>query len=200
MKSANVDMWFSCLDVLGNVAFAKAISQNGLTMNQVWFNGYDRTTLQQYSSLMNGVYMGLQHVPFEAALTFPGVYPGLTTYIREMQKYQPSFTYQEVALDGWIAADQFVTGLRAVGHGTLTQKSLVAAINKETGYTAAGLSTPVDWTTAHTTAIPPFCQADVKVENGQFVPAFIQGTHGVFACFNNSGPTTVPPNPLTPGL
>jgi len=200
MKSHNVDMWFSCLDSLGNVAFAKAISQNGLTMNQVWFNGYDRSTLQQYASLMNGVYMGLQHVPFEAALAFPGVYPGLDTYIREMQKYQPAYTYQEVALDGWIAADQFVTGLRAVGHGTLTQKTLVTAINSERSYTGAGLTTPVDWTTAHTTPIPPYCQADVKVENGAFVPAFIQGAHGVFACFDNSGPTPVPPNPLTPGL
>ena len=200
MKAANADLWFSCLDSLGNVAFARAISQNGLTMNQVWFNGYDRGVLQQYSSLMQGVYMGVQHVPFEAALTYPGVYPGLVTYIREMQKYQPQFTYDETALDGWMAADQFVTGLKAVGRGTLTTKTLVAALNKERAYTGAGLTTPVDWTTAHTTAIPPYCQADVKVEGSNFVPVFIQGAHEVFTCFNNSGPTPVAPNPQTPGL
>ena len=45
MKAHNVDLLLSCLDVLGNVAFAKAIDQNGLTMNQLWFNGYDRTCL-----------------------------------------------------------------------------------------------------------------------------------------------------------
>ncbi len=100
-------------------------------MKQVWFNGYDRSTLAQYGSIMNGVYFGLQHVPFEAALAFPGAYPGLDTYIKEMQKYQPKYTYDEVALDGWIAADQFVTGLKAVGKN-LTQKKLVAAINHET--------------------------------------------------------------------
>ena len=83
----------------------------------------------------------MQHVPFEAALAYPGVYPGLDTYIQQMEKYQPKYTYDEVALDGWIAADQFVTGLKAVGKN-LTQKKLVAAINNETAYNGGGLTTP----------------------------------------------------------
>src|SRR6202030_3151560 len=102
--------------------------------------------------------------PFEAALAYPGQYPGLDTYIREMQKYQPKYTYDEVALDGGVAADQFVTGLKGVGRNR-TQKRLVSAINHETAYTSAGLSTPVNWETAHTTATPPFCQAGVQVQN-----------------------------------
>jgi branched-chain amino acid transport system substrate-binding protein len=200
MKSHSVDMLFTCLDVTGNVAFARAISQNGLTMNQVWFNGYDRGTLQQYGTIMQGVYLGLQHVPFEAALAYPGVYPGLDTYIQQMQKYQKAYTYNETALDGWIAADQFVTGLKAVGKN-LTQKKLVAAINSETAYTGGGLTTPVNWTTAHTTATPPFCQASVRVNNGAFVPAFIQGTNQVFTCFGGENSTaTVPPPAGTPGM
>ena len=77
MKAKNADLLFSCLDLNGNVSFARAIAQNGLTLNQVWLNGYDRGTLQQYSSIMKGVYFGLQHVPFEAALAFPGVFPGM---------------------------------------------------------------------------------------------------------------------------
>ena len=198
MKNANADMWFSCLDVNGNVAFARAIIQNGLSMKQVWFNGYDRGTVQQYGSIMNGVYFGLQHVPFEAALAYPGVYPGLDTYIREMQKYQPAFTYDEVAMDGWIAADQFVTGLKAVGRN-LTQKNLVAAINKETAYNGAGLTTPVDWTKSHTGSPPPYCQADVVVQNGAFVPAFVQSNDQVFTCFELHSTTPVPPAPGTPG-
>ena len=196
MKQKNVDMLFTCLDVNGNVAFARAISQNGLTMKQVWFNGYDRGTLAQYGSIMNGVYFGLQHVPFESAES--GLYPGLDTYIREMQKYQPKYTYDEVAMDGWIAADQFVTGLKAVGRN-LTQKKLVAAINKETAYNGAGLTTPVNWTTAHTTATPPYCQSDVQVVNGHFVPAFVQANGQVFTCFDLNSTTPVPPLPGTPG-
>ena len=199
MKNANVDLWFSCLDVNGNVGFARAIIQNGLTLKQVWFNGYDRATVQQYGSIMNGVYFGLQHVPFEAALAFPGAYPGLDTYIREMQKYQPQYTYDEVSLDGWVAAAQFVAGLKTVGKD-LTQKKLVTAINHETAFTGDGLTTPVNWETAHTTATPPFCQASVQVENGAFVPAFVQGDHGLFVCFGGLHSTTpVTPPPGTPG-
>ena len=200
MKAHNVDLMFSCLDVTGSVAFARAINQNGLTMHQLWFNGYDRGTLDQYAPIMTGVYLGLQHVPFEAALRFPGVYPGLTTYIQQMQKYQPKYTYSETALDGWVAAAQFVAGLKAVGKN-LTQKRLVAAINAEKAFTGDGLTTPVDWSTAHTVAVPPFCQATVQVQGGQFVPAFVQGTSQVFTCFGSKTSTTpVPPPPHTPGL
>jgi branched-chain amino acid transport system substrate-binding protein len=198
MKNDNVDMFFSCLDVNGNVGFARAISQNGLSMKQVWFNGYDRSTLQQYGSIMNGVYFGLQHVPFEAALALPGAYPGLDTYIREMEKYQPKFTYDEVALDGWVAADQFVTGLKAAGKD-ITQKKLVSAINHETAYNGAGLTTPVNWETAHTTATPPYCQSGVQVQNGAFVPVFIQANRQVFVCFDMNSANTVPVPKGTPG-
>jgi len=201
MKEHNVDFLLSCLDVNGNVAFARAISQNGLTMHQVWLDGYDQATLHQYGSIMTGVYFWLQHVPFEAAQAFPGVYPGMENYIREMRKYQPSFTYDEVALDGWISAAQFVSGLKAVGRD-LTQKKLVAAINAETTFTGGGLVSPVNWTTAHSTAEsnkPPYCGAGVHVVNGQFVPRVAPGTHDVYVCFDPTSTTPVPPLPGTPG-
>ena len=201
MKARHVDMVLSCLDLNGNVAFARAISQNGMTLDQLWLDGYDRSTLKQYGSIMNGVYFGLQHVPFEAAVDFPGVYPGLETYIEEMHKYQPAFTYDEVALDGWISAAQFVTGLKAVGRD-LTQSKLVAAINRETAFTGGGLMAPVNWTTAHSTAAPPkppFCGAGVKVVDGRFVPSVLPGTDEVFVCFDATSTTPVSPLPGTPG-
>ena len=197
MKAKNVDLLFSCLDLNGNVSFARAIAQNGLTMNQVWLNGYDRGTLQQYASIMKGVYFGLEHVPFEAALAFPGVYPGMDSYIRGMQRYQPLSTYDEVALDGWISADLFVTGLKAVGKN-LTQKKLVAAIDSQTSFTGDGLTPPVNWKTAHTTATPPYCHSSVRVVGNQFVPVIQSGTNQMFVCFNSSL-TPVTPLPGTPG-
>jgi branched-chain amino acid transport system substrate-binding protein len=200
MKSLNVDLLFTCLDVNGNINVSRAIIQNGLTMNQIWFNGYDRGTLQQYSSLMQGVYFGLQHVPFEAATAFPGVYPGLETYLSEMDKYQKQYTYNETALDGWVAADQFVTGLKALGSAVPTQKALVDTLNTETAFTADGLTTPVDWTTGHTKAVPPYCQASVKVVGSSFEVANVQGAHEVFVCFNGGSATPVTPKPGTPGL
>jgi branched-chain amino acid transport system substrate-binding protein len=201
MKARNVDFLLSCLDINGNVAFARAMSQNDLTVHQLWLDGYDRGTLQQYSAIMSGVYFGLQHVPFEAAQSLPGVYPGMETYIRAMDKYQPAFTYDEVALDGWINAALFVAGLKAVGRD-LTQRKLVAALNHETAFTGGGLTAPVNWTTAHSTAKPPrppFCGASVHVVNGQFAPTVVPGTHEVFVCFDPSSTTPVSPLPGTPG-
>jgi len=101
-------------------------------------------------------------------------------------------------MDGWIAADQFVTGLKAVGKN-LTQKKLVAAINEETAYNGAGLTTPVNWTKNHSIATPPYCQSDVQVVNGHFVPAFVQPNGQVFTCFDLNSTTPVPPLPGTPG-
>jgi ABC-type branched-subunit amino acid transport system substrate-binding protein len=201
MKNEGVDFLLSCLDLNGNVAFARAVSQNGLTMHQLWLDGYDRGTLHQYGSIMSGVYFGVQHVPFEAASAFPGVYPGMENYIREMQRYEPSSTYDEVALDGWVSAALFVSGLKAVGRD-VTQQKLVAAINKETAFTGGGLSPPVNWTTAHSTAKsgkPPYCGAGVQVVNSQFVPRVVPNTNQVFVCFAPRSTTPIPPLPGTPG-
>ena len=198
MKAHHVDMVLTCLDVTGNVSFARAIAQNGMTAHQVWLNGYDRSTLQQYSSIMSGVTLLVQHVPFEASADFPGKYPGMDTYIQEMQKYQPAHTYDEVALEGWISAAQFVAGLRAVGKN-ITQAKVVSAINKTNTFTADGLMPPVDWVHSHTEATGPFCGAHVVVQGGAYVPEFVQPNDQVFVCFNRGSDTPVPPLPGTPG-
>jgi branched-chain amino acid transport system substrate-binding protein len=197
MQSHHVDTLFTCIDVTGNVAFARAIQQNGLSLHQLWLNGYDRTTLDQYGSLMTGVYLSLQHVPFEAAAAFPGQYPGIEEYLRTMQRYKPSATYNEVALDGWVSAALFVSGLRAAGRH-VTQAKVVAAINQERAFTGDNVTTPVDWTTAHDQAVPPFCSASVMVQNGKFVPV-VSPYGGLFVCFDRNSDIQVPPKTGTPG-
>jgi len=199
MKAHNVDMVLTCMDITGNVAFARAITQNGLAAHELWLNGYDRSTLQQYGSLMNGSIFSLQHVPFEAATSFPGKYPGMQTYLREMQRYQPGYADNEIALDGWINAAQFVAGMRAVGRN-VTQAKLVAAINKTSDFTADGLIPPVDWTRGHVSAgLGPFCSTYVEPMSGRFVPEFVQPGNQVFACFKQGDDTPVAPLPGTPG-
>jgi ABC-type branched-subunit amino acid transport system substrate-binding protein len=198
MKAHHVDVVFTCLDVSGNVAFAQSLSQNGVNAKAIWLNGYDRSVLQQYGSLLNGTVVLVQHVPFEARDSFPGVYPALETYLSTMAKYQPAAEYSEVAMDGWINAAQFVAGLQAAGRD-LTQAKLVAALNKMTGFTAGGLMPPVNWTKAHTDAAPPYCSSYVQVQGGKFVPVFVQGTSSVFTCFDRGSDTPVAPPSGTPG-
>jgi ABC-type branched-subunit amino acid transport system substrate-binding protein len=199
MKAHHVDFVLTCLDLTGNVAFARAIAQNGLSVHQLWLDGYDRGTVQQYGSLMNGVIFSLEHVPFEAATSFPGKYPGMETYIQQMQRYQPGYAYNEIALDGWISAAQFVAGLRAVGRH-LSQAKLVAAINRTSDFTADGIIPPQDWTRGHTgPGLGPFCGTYVEIVNGRFVPRFVQPGNQVFVCFHEGRDIPVPLAPVTPG-
>jgi hypothetical protein len=146
---------------------------------------------------MSRAHFGLQHVPFEAASAFPGAYPGMENYIDEMQKYQPSSTYDEVALASWISAALFVSGLKIVGRD-LTQAKLVKAINRETAFTGDGLISP---RTGHFTrhVESALCGAAVHVVNGQFATRVIPGTHEVFLCFDTKSTTPVAPLVGTPG-
>ncbi|MGH9306246.1 MAG: ABC transporter substrate-binding protein [Acidimicrobiales bacterium] len=198
MKQAGVGLVLSCMDVTGNVALSRALQQNGLgSVRQLWLNGYDRNVLQQYQSLMSGVYLLVQHVPFEAAQQFPGKFPGLDKYIATMNKYEPQYTYNEVALQGWLNADLFVKGLKAVGPN-LTQGKLVAAINKMTNFNGDGLIPPVNWKLAHTTTDAVNCGAYVKAGTNKFDIVLNKG-HDVFVCFKTGNPTPVAAPSGTPG-
>ena len=199
MRSHGVDVVFTCLDVSGNVAFARSISQNGLAARMVWLNGYDRSTVQQYGSLLNGTVIALEHVPFEAAEEFPGTYPAFDTYLKEMKRYQPAHVYDEVAFDGWVDAVHFVDGLKAVGRN-LTQAKLVTALNAMTAYTADGLVPPENWTQLHTSAgAGPFCGTSVQVVNGAFQARVHDGSQ-VFYCFDRGSDVPVLPPAGTPGV
>ena len=43
---------------------------------QYWLSGYDESAIKSYSSLMQGVYFLIGHVPFESARLEPKKYPG----------------------------------------------------------------------------------------------------------------------------
>ncbi|MGH9045886.1 MAG: ABC transporter substrate-binding protein, partial [Acidimicrobiales bacterium] len=116
MKQAGTDFVVSCLDVPGNLNLSRAIQQNAMTgVKQLWLDGYDLSTLRQYPSLMQNTYFLVQHVPFQAASQFPGEFPAMSRYIATMKRYEPQYTYSEVAMEGWLDAALFVAGLRAAG-------------------------------------------------------------------------------------
>jgi branched-chain amino acid transport system substrate-binding protein len=202
MKAAGVDFVVSCMDVPGNIDLSRLLQQNGLTgVKQLWLDGYDLTTLHRYSSLMQDTYFLVEHVPFQAAAQFPGTFPGLARYIAEMNKYEPAYTFNEVAMDGWLSAALFVAGLRAAGPD-VTQQKLVHALNQLKAFTADGLETPVNWSTAHRSITSPSCETYVAVRGDAFHVAFSRGKD-VWVCFPLHGAYNaerpVPPPQGAPG-
>jgi hypothetical protein len=135
---------------------------------------------------MQGVYLLLQHVPYEAAPLYPHTFPGLNLYLSSMVKYgYSSDEYSDVALAGWESANLFAAGLKAAGAHP-TQQSVTAAINKITTDTGGGVAAPTNWTIAHTSDGSPACESFVVVKNSSFSLAFNHGSDP-WICFPLTG-------------
>jgi ABC-type branched-subunit amino acid transport system substrate-binding protein len=192
MQQAGSDFVLTCMQSSDNITLARAIQQYGLKVHQLWLNGYDQSLLNQYSSLMQGVYLNVNgNVPFQVAKTLPGVYPGMQLYLSAMQKYQPKFVYSDQALQGWQSAALLAAGIQKASNN-VTPQNVIAQTNQITDFTAGGTTAVVNWKTAHTTQTFPACSADVLVKGTQFTPVMTKG-HQVFACF---GPTVNLKNPV----
>ena len=193
MVSHHTDVLFTCLDGPENLSFVQTMHQYGLgNVHTIWQDGYDRGVIAQNSTVVAGSIFYFQHVPFEAAKAFPGKYPGMEQYIAEMNRYEPKWTYDDISIQGWINAAQFVAGLRAVGRN-LTQRKLVAAINSESYFNAGGIMPPVYWKTDHTSSRPPYCSSYVEVmAGGQLQPVFVQHGDQTLVCFDRTSDTPLP--------
>jgi branched-chain amino acid transport system substrate-binding protein len=195
MKQAGVDLIVSCMDVLGNINLARAVQQYGLKTSQLWLSGNDKSTLVANQSLMQGVYFDIQHVPFTAPTS---QYPGLKLYLTQMNKYEPKYTEDEVAMQGWESAALFAQGVKMAGKN-LTQANVIAQTNKLTAFTASGLTTPVNWVSkGHTGHLPPYCDAYIQVKGVQYVPVLNKGKN-VFNCFESVNAKKGPVFPLPAG-
>ncbi len=199
MQQTSTDTVISCMQESDNVTMARDIQQYGVKVTQLWLNGYDRSLLSQYSSLMSHVYLGLSGtVPYEAA-GIDNTYPGMKTYIKEMNKYEPAFTYNGVSLQGWQSAALLADALKQAGRN-FTQADVVNITNHFTANNSGGVSTVTNWETAHTKTVYPGCAATVQVQGKKFVPVFGQGNQ-VFVCLGKSvkNPVPVPAPAGTPG-
>jgi ABC-type branched-subunit amino acid transport system substrate-binding protein len=202
LRQSGADLVMTCLQASDNVTLARDIQQYGLKIKQLWLNGYDQALLNQYSNLMQGVYLtNTASVPFAAGTLakYGNTYPGMKQYIASMKKYEPSFVYNGVAFQGWQSAALLAAGIRAAGNN-LTQANVVNATNNMTNFTAGGLSAPVNWKVDHVSYTVPNCSAYLQVQGKQFVPVFGQSKQ-VFVCVGSSfrKPTQVTPPKGTPG-
>jgi branched-chain amino acid transport system substrate-binding protein len=195
MQQSGTDAVISCMQDTDNVTMAREFQQYGVKIHQLWLNGYDRTLLSQYKSLMQGVYLNLSgNVPFEAGQLWPSQYPGMQSYLTYMNKYQPAYTYNDQATQGWQSAALLVEGIKAViaAHQSVTPANIIKYTNTFTANNGGGLATITDWTNAHTTVTYPDCSAWVQVQGSKFVPVFLAKGNQVFTCFAKS-PVKNPP-------
>jgi branched-chain amino acid transport system substrate-binding protein len=195
MKQAGANMIVSCMDVQGNITMARAVQQYGLKATQLWFSGNDQSTLQQNKSLMQGVYFSIAHVPYTSPTS---TYPGLKLYLTQMQKYEPKYVNDEIAIQGWESAALFVQGVKMAGNN-LTQANVIKQDNSLTAFTAGGLTTPTNWKSAgHSGHAPPYCGAYIKVVGTKYVATLNKGKN-VFVCFNTVNPNKAPVYPVPAG-
>ena len=202
LQQSGAQFVVTCMQASDNITLARDIQQYGLRIKQLWLNGYNQALLDQYSNLMQGVYvLNASAVPFEAAnrAKYGNTYPGLQAYIVAMNKYEPADTYNGVAFLGWQSAALIAAGIKAVGNN-ITQANVIEATNKITNFTANGVSAPVNWAVNHTGVTLPACTSFVQVQGTVYEPVFAPGKQ-VFICLgpNDKDPVPVTPPQGTPG-
>ncbi len=182
MALNHVNYVVSCMDEGGDISLEDQMHIGGMgSVKSLWFDGYDRSALNQNQGQYANASFLIQHVPFEAAAAYPHAFPGLTTYLNQMNATYPADTYSEVAMEGWQSAALFVQGLEGAGKNP-TQASLVTATNAIKNFTANGLTTPVNWSVAHSKDTSPACEAFVSVSGSKFQLALNRGTDP-WVCF-----------------
>ena len=165
MKDADVDLVLTCMDLQGVVALAQEMNRQSLDAVQYLPNGYDPELLTEFGDLFQGSVVLTLFTPFE--MEDPP--EGLQTYLDWMER--TGTPANENTMNGWLNAALFVEGLREAGPDFSRQK-VIDAINAMTDWTADGLLSGVDWTTAHTEQADPSCQAFSMVEGDEFVPVY----------------------------
>jgi ABC-type branched-subunit amino acid transport system substrate-binding protein len=196
MKQAGADFVLSCMDVQGNITMARAIKQYGANIKQLWLSGNDQQTLDDNTSLMQGIYFYVAHVPFLAPTS---EYPGLKLYLTQMKKYEPKYVDDEVAIQGWESAALFAQGVKMAGNN-LTQANVVKQTNTLTTFTAGGLTVPTNWKDAgHTGHAPPYCASLIQAKGTKYVPTFNTSKKSVFLCFGSVSGKAAPLKKLPAG-
>jgi hypothetical protein len=204
MQQHHVDFVATCMDSTGNIKLSQTLQQHGMgSATQYWLDGYDTKILHNNRAAYDGVYFFLQQTPFEATTLYHGVYPGIDAFNAALARYAPGTQPSGTALAGWVSADLFTQGLRAIGND-VTRTALVRAINRLPAYTADGAYPPVNWRVAHTATTDLDCTAYVRARGDRFVPAFTSPT-SVYSCYDQTGKAHLPTStvstlPLQPGV
>jgi hypothetical protein len=183
MRDRGVQFLGTCIDGAGSGRLGEALQRANLDVIQYLPNGYDQDIVDEFGDVLEGSYVGSFTFPFEAE----DPPEGMQQYRQDMEASGTDIN--ELSLAGWISADQFVTGLRAVADSgeDLTRQSLVDAVNALEDYDAGGILPGTNWQFAHDQLEDEVCQAYLKIEGGKFVPTLGQPGKP-FVCFDPENP------------
>lgn len=190
MKDEGVDLVATCMDMNGVFNLAKEMRKQRVDAIQYLPDGYDQAFMKKNGRLFAGSIVLTGFAPFE---TKPEP-KGLKQYLKWIKKTKGARNTNSIT--GWINADQFVTGLKAAGPD-FTRQKVIDAINNGPTFTAGGLLSGLDWTTAHSNKTQPIeCPgAYLKVtKSGTFEPVYTKPGKP-FPCFRTDV-TKVPKNPV----
>ncbi|MBL8776833.1 MAG: ABC transporter substrate-binding protein [Acidimicrobiales bacterium] len=172
MKNAGVDFVVGCIDLNGMKSLAQEMERQGINDDVTMYhtNTYDQAFVAEADPLFEGDLIGAQFRPFEAE----SAGSNLDLYHEWMA--ETGAEESELAMVGWINADEAVTGLELAG-ADFSRESVIDALNEVTDYTAGGLVPDIDWTRQHSaptqddlaTHGPALdCLAFVKVVDAEF--------------------------------
>ncbi len=183
MKKRGVEFVMTCMDQNGVFTLAKEMKKQNLDAVQQLPQGYDQDFIAANKDYFEGDYVSPRFLAFEQTPQPPA----MKQFFEWMDKTnkKPS----ELAMHGWIAATQFVTGLKLAGP-EFSQEKVIQALNGLTDFTADGLVAPIDWTKQHADPAKNKdahakldCSNTVIVKDGKFEPVFVQDGKP-WVCFN----------------
>jgi len=170
MKKAGVDFITTCFDLNAMKTVAQELQRQGMAdVPLMHLNSYDQDFVSKAGDLFDGDFIEAQFRPFEAD---PGN-SSLGDFKKWMDKANSPLT--ELAMVGWINATLAYDGLLAAGP-EFDRAKVLAATNAMKDYTADGLISATDWSTAHTPYTQatrgdisePECSSEVTVVKGKF--------------------------------
>ena len=197
MKAKGVQLVYTCMDRDETLVLAKEMKKQKLNAIQELPNGYDPAFIKANAQYYEGSYV----VPQFTALEWTPQLPEITLFEKWMAAQHKQL--YEISVVGWIAAYQFVLGLKLAGP-EFSQQKVINALNTQTDVTVGGLIPKIDWTKAHIDPIkhpesrdPIACANVLVIKNGVFTGAFATAAKPYVCLDQGPGKMTVPLNPPT---
>jgi ABC-type branched-subunit amino acid transport system substrate-binding protein len=195
MKSKGVQMVLTCMDRDETLVLAKEMKKQGLNAIQELPEGYDPAFIKANASYYEGSYV----IPQYTALEWKPQLPEIQLFEKWLKaENRPLY---EITVVGWIAAYQFVLGLKLAGPN-FSQQKVINGLNTQTDVTVGGLIPKINWRTGHIDPVkhpesrdPINCANFLVIHGGVFVPSFATAAKP-YVCID-SRQTTLPDNPPT---